>query len=408
MSGQENGGEEHWREAVDLLCRWESGRAHLDELLEHAELDRLRWLVMESFRQWLVIERILSPHVRRTPRPQLRQLLRLALGECLQREASTHPRVVHHAVGVSRRLGLSPAEAGFLNAVLRNILRDWEKWKDPPLEWSHPGWLVRRWEKQFGREATRQLLRWNQDVPHLTVQGTDCPAYAEPTAWPGFYRLRKGRFPEALADLRKGTTYVQDPFTRIPVELLDPRPGETILDLCAAPGGKTRLIAGRMRSRGRLLAVDLEGKRLERLRENASRIPGIPVEVIGASVENLPGNPGDPGESAVDGVLIDVPCSNTGVIQKRPDVKLRLRECEIRTLADRQSRLLELASAWVRPGGRLVYSTCSIEEEENRAVVEAFCSEHPDWGLARGVMSRPWECGHDGGGAFLLTRNPPH
>jgi 16S rRNA (cytosine967-C5)-methyltransferase len=130
--------------------------------------------------------------------------------------------------------------------------------------------------------------------------------------------------------------------------------------------------------------------------------------IIGSPLEELEGCAPEHGLQAgsMDAVLIDVPCSNTGVIQKRPDVKLRIKADEISALGTRQLELLELAARWVKPGGRLVYSTCSLEAEENTEVVEAFCRRNPSWQLQRSVISLPWECGHDGGAAFLLTINP--
>ncbi|HSH09430.1 MAG TPA: RsmB/NOP family class I SAM-dependent RNA methyltransferase, partial [Oceanipulchritudo sp.] len=392
-----------WGEAVELLCRWESGVAHMDDLLEKAELQGSRWLVMETFRQWLVIERILAPRLRKLPRPQALQILRLAVAECLQREPETHPRIVHHAVEVARQLGLSRPETGFLNAVLRGILRDGAGWGTVSLEATHPEWLVKRWSNQFGPEGVQGLLAWNQAVPDISLRAPACPEYAEATVWPGYFRIKSGRFKEALPDLRAGRAYVQDPFTRIPVELLAPQPGERVLDLCAAPGGKTRLLAEVMQGKGILVAVDRPGARLKRLVENAQRMPTELVRVLGCALEELDKDRLSPfiPDGLADAALIDVPCSNTGVIQKRPDVKIRLGEGDIARLALVQGSLLAAAARWVRPGGRLVYSTCSLEAEENDQVVAAFLAKHDDWQLETRLISLPWECGHDGGGAFL-------
>lgn len=399
-------GKRHWGKAVELLCKWENGVAHLDDLLEGADLGEVRWLVMETFRQWLLVEHLLEARIQRLPRPMLHQLLRLALAECLARGPELHPRIVHHAVAIARSLGLSAGEQGFLNAVLRTILREGDIKKPVPVERSHPGWMVARWTEQFGEAACHELIRWNQALPVLTVYAADCPSYGEPTQWPGYFLISRAAFAEALPDLQAGRAYVQDPFARIPVELLDPRPGETVLDLCAAPGGKTRLIAERMRGKGQLVAVDKPGRRLARLQENASRLPSGRVQVVGRCIEDLTAADVRSARGAgADAVLIDVPCSNTGVIRKRPDVKLRLSEADILQVRQQQLELLGQAAGWVRPGGRLVYSTCSLEKEENEGVVEAFCRENAGWEVDRSILSRPWECGHDGGGAFLLTRH---
>ena len=400
-----------WPAAVELLCQWEAGREHLDDLLEHAGLDYSRWLVMETFRNWYLIEDLLASRIRRQPRPKVRQLLRLAVAECRDREPEAWPRVIHHAVKTANGMGLSKGEGGFINGVLRGLLRDGALGERFPVELTHPAWLVQRWEKHFGGDGMVGLLAWNQAKPVLHLHAGACPPYAEPTPWTGYFRIPPGTFAEAAADLAAGRIYIQDPFARIPVDLLDPRPGECILELCAAPGGKTRLILERMGGEGALLAVDKPGMRLQRLRTNLEPFAGESrLRVHGAYLEELesasPGEPWHPG--GIDGVLIDVPCSNTGVIQKRPDVKLRIAPEDPAEQGRRQKRLLEHAARWVRPGGRLVYSTCSLEPEENEEVVNAFLAGNSDWQLKQATLSRPWECRHDGGGAFLLTYAKEH
>ncbi|NDV61397.1 hypothetical protein G0Q06_02915 [Puniceicoccales bacterium CK1056] len=395
---------EDWREAIALLVKFCRGEAHLDILLDNAHQLHSRWLVMETFRQWLVIDALLAPHLKRAPRPEAHNLLRLAVAECLYREEADRPKVVHYAVEVARGIKLSKPEAGFVNGVLRSVLRA-GKFSDAGPEKSHPDWLVKRWKNSLGEAATQQLLNWNQSIPGLYVRAGEKPEYCDETDWAGYFKVQQSRSPDAIADVKAGKVYIQDPFTRIPVDLLDPKPGESILDLCAAPGGKSRLLSERMSGKGRLILVDKPGNRLERLISNFARLEKPGPLIIGSLLENLEAlAPEHNLECAsMDAVLIDVPCSNTGVIQKRPDVKLRLKEADILAQSEQQLKLLELAARWVRPGGRLVYSTCSLEPEENTAVVEAFCKAHGKWKLVREKLSQPWECGHDGGGAFLLT-----
>lgn len=404
MKGMNRKEKGDWEQAVELLQQFESQSAHLDELLEAHSLGRLHWLVMETFRCWFLTESLLERRLQRRPRPVAYQLLRLGLTECLLREAAERPKVVHHVVGVGRDLGLSRPETGFLNGVLRGILRE-EPLEHADLTQTHPEWLVERWKRQFGDAGMRALLEWNQTRPQLHVQADHVPEYAEGTPWPGYHRVRPDGMAAAIADLRAGTTYAQDPFARIPVDFLDPRPGESVLDLCAAPGGKSRLLARRLGRSGRLFMVDKPGPRLERLKANVRHFGTPETTVIASRVEDL-GQPGAGGgfmPRCFDAVLVDVPCSNTGVIQKRPDVKVRLNPAAIPAHGAAQARLLAGASKWVRPGGRLVYSTCSLEPEENGAVVQLFLVSHPGWKLAASCLSLPWQCGHDGGGAFLLT-----
>lgn len=394
-----------WKAAITLLSEWGRGHSHLDDLLDRHDVGNLRWLVMEVFRNWLLVEERLAEHLRRKPRPQAYNLLRLGVGECLNRDAGDRPKVVHHAVEVAQALGLNKSECGFVNAVLRNVLRNWDKIEEQSSLATHPSWLVKRWRKQFDEAQLEKLLDWNQRIPELVLRAESCPDYAEESRWEGFYCLPKKRFAEAEADLRSGKTYMQDPFTRHPAELLGARPGERILDLCAAPGGKTLMLAQAMQGNGMLIALDKPGKRMDRLRENLDRSGHEWVSTVADRVESFSKAKLQEitGFEHVDGILIDVPCSNTGVIQKRPDVKLRLTDASIEKHADQQLELLSHAAGWVRPGGRVVYSTCSLEHEENLGVIDRFLESHAGWELTKSVMSYPWECQHDGGGAFLLT-----
>lgn len=398
--------EHEWMTALAIMGDWQKGGAHLDELLETRDPGRSRWLVMEVFRNWMWIDQILGRQVRKEPRPRTSNLMRLAVAELLNRATDKHARVVHHAVQSGKAAGLSVAECGFVNAVLRSLIREQALSVMPDMRLTHPAWLVRRWEQQFGQTAAMELIRWNQSVPELAIRADSCPGYAVASRWEGFFLVQPGRFAEALDDLKTGRVYVQDPFTRIPVELLAVGRDEHVLDLCAAPGGKTRLLAEALAGTGVLVAVDKPGRRLQRLQENLEMSGFSNIRMLGGRVEDLDQQQLQPvlGRRQADAVLIDVPCSNSGVIQKRPDVKLRLQQGDFARHAAQQLRLLGHAAGLVRPGGRLVYSTCSIDTEENSGVVEEFLSGNPDWRLTESRLSYPWDCNHDGGAAFLLTR----
>ncbi|MEX0321983.1 MAG: RsmB/NOP family class I SAM-dependent RNA methyltransferase [Puniceicoccaceae bacterium] len=395
-----------WRSAIELLLQWDRGDRHLDDLLEKYNIGKLRWLVIESFRTRPVVDRILDGKMSRKPRPKVLHILRLAVTEILNRGSDKHPAIVNSAVAMAKELGVSKPEVGFINGVLRSILRAPDD-QEYSLDETVAPWLLSRWRRQFGAEALALLLEWNSRVPEITIRGLDCPEYATSTEWNGFFRIQDGRFSDAIKDLESGLFYVQDPFTRIPVELLEVQPGETILDLCAAPGGKSRWLLENMEGKGRLVAIDRPGARLKRLERNLQAVSSQNASVIGADVLRMETEMKAAGirPGSVDAVLIDVPCSNTGVIQKRPDVKLRLVKEDIQQQADMQLSLLDAAAQWPRTGGRLVYSTCSLEEEENSGVVSSFLQLHPDWELKESVLSLPWMCGHDGGGAFLLTKS---
>lgn len=392
-----------WVTAVRILVKYDRGLGHLDLLLDRMDPGQARWLVMSVFRHRLSIDELLERHWERRPREVALNVLRLALAEIFEKAESEYPQITHHAVAVGRALGMSRAETGFVNAVVRRCLGTLE---ERSLESTHPAWLVSRWRREFGEEALFKLLAWNQRTPRLMLSSESPLEGLVSTPWPGYYWIGDGRLSDFEAKLRSGAVYVQDAFARLPVDLLSPSKGETLLDLCAAPGGKTRLIQQRLGGEGRVYAVDLGGKRMDRLKENLTNWGAPSVMPIAADVEKMEQALGSVGctVGSVDGVLLDVPCSNTGVMQKRPDVKLRLSEAVIKQTATVQQRLLCAAAKWVRPGGRLVYSTCSIEPEENVDVVRAFTEANPDWQFVRGGVSIPWETEHDGGGAFLLTR----
>lgn len=234
------------------------------------------------------------------------------------------------------------------------------------------------------------------------------PAFLQPTRWPGFHEIASGHWAEVEPLLKSGRLYLQDPGTRRAVELLAPQPGESVLDACAAPGGKSLLLADAMRT-GTLVAFDLPGPRIARLKENLARVAGVEVALVqGDLMKGAAGELKAHGlPAAYAGVLVDAPCSNTGVMRHRVDVKWRLRESDFRRHARQQLSLLHAAARLVAPGGRLVYSTCSLDVVENEEVVAAFLGS-PAAGAFRqeaGGRDFPWDTGHDGAGAFLLRRD---
>jgi 16S rRNA (cytosine967-C5)-methyltransferase len=298
---------------------------------------------------------------------------------------------------------------------------------------SHPEWLVRRWLMQFGADSTRRLLEWNQQPASVYARwrpasmDAGAPEWLKPTAWPGYFEVPPGRWREVEPLLKSGRLYLQDPGARFAVELLAPRPGETVLDACAAPGGKSLLVADTMLAAtgkgtaretaglaaasvaaGRVVALDLPGARIDRLKENLARVNGVDVALVQADLivdgYRMLDEHGLPTEYAA--VLVDVPCSNTGVMRHRVDVKWRLQEGDFRKHARQQLALLHAAARLVAPGGRIVYSTCSIDPEENEQVVKAFFGSRAGgpFKLEAQTLSFPWESGHDGAAAFLLRR----
>lgn len=419
-----------WPTAARLIARWLDQRERIDTLLDSLprtlrgpERARCQHLVLGVVRHYGRIEAALARLVAHPPRFSTRAVLFIAGFELIEaandKDDGRVAKIVHHAVEQTKALA-SPAEARLVNAVVRKLAPVLAQ-PAPTLNvsadelaeyFSHPAWLVRNWLAQFGPEATRTLLEWNQRPAPIYARwrgpsGEAVPAFLKPTDWPGVFEVESGRWPEVEPLLKSGKLYLQDPSTRSPIDLLAPKSGETVLDLCAAPGGKSLLIADTMKA-GRLVAVDVPGSRIDRLKENLSRVEGVEVALVQADVlENL---------SVVlcehrlppvyDAVLLDVPCSNTGVMRHRVDVKWRLQPGDFKKHPQQQLSLLHAAARMVGPGGRLVYSTCSIDADENENVVKAFLASKAGgpFELVTSTISYPWTTKHDGAGAFLLRR----
>ena len=420
-----------WPAAVELIARWLERKERADALLEKlprelsgTERARSQNLVLGVIRHFGRVQATLDRLLATPPRAVTRAALLVAGYELIEAAADADlgrvAKIVHHAVELSKSLA-SPAEARLVNAVVRKLaglLASPTPAADADADalaeyFSHPPWLVRSWLSQFGPDATRALLEWNQRPATVHARWRADPAvdvpppWLKPTPWPGFFEVESGHWTDVEPLLQAGKIYLQDPSTRLPVELLQPKPGESILDLCAAPGGKSLLVADTMQQ-GRLVAVDAPGPRINRLKENLARAIGTEVALVQADVlkplfpilreHRLP--------ETYDGVLLDAPCSNTGVMRHRVDVKWRLQAGDFKKHPQQQLTLLHSAARLVAPGGRLVYSTCSIDTEENEAVIRLFLASRAaaQFTLEHSLISYPWISGHDGGGTFLLRR----
>ncbi|HAV13597.1 MAG TPA: RNA methyltransferase [Opitutae bacterium] len=418
-----------WDAAVTLVDGYFSGNLKANQLLDGLPQDFsgerraiCQSLFLGALRHGHRVQAGLQPLLRKNPRSLVQAILLVAGYEMLAADTEKMPKIVHHAVERGKKM-VAKSELGFLNAVLRR-LPDSLATLSPDSEiadfYSHPRWLVKRWQSEFGLENTTRLLKWNQNIPatYLKLYRTleDIPAGLEATQWPQFYKASaEASWSDDLRPLlNNGDAYAKDPSTRIAPELLAPQAGESVLDLCAAPGGKAFDLAHAMQQHGTIIAVDLPGKRIARLRENLSTLNSDKLfcKIVEKDVLQL--TPTDFVKQKLpetyDAVMLDAPCSNTGVIQRRTDVKWRLETTDIEDCAALQAELLQAAAQFVKPSGRLVYSTCSIEDAENTEVVEAFLNTEigQAFALTKSHQSLPWESGHDGAGAFLLIRECSH
>ncbi len=419
-----------WTVTCRLLSKHLSSGGRIDALLETLpvqmpaeERRRCRHLLYGAVRHRGLLEWAIRAHVPRAPRPGLLAVLLLGAFELMEHPQEA-PSIVHHWVGCARET-TSAGESRLVNAVLRRLPATLEAAAadtstDPATlarNFSHPAWLVERWLGRYGTDATRQLLHWNQQpapvharVARMPPTGHALgalPSFFEPTPWDGFHRLDRPDWTVVEQWLAEGRIYIQDPATALAPGLLAVKPGEAVLDLCAAPGGKTLQLAEAAVPGGHVLAVDLPGARLERLRRNVGSRPDLPVTVLGHDATRLESSGlralGLP--EAFDAVLVDVPCSNTGVLRHRVDVKERLQPADIDGLVRLQKAMLARAAELARPGGRIVYSTCSLEPEENVELVSGFIDEtRGGFAMIEARRSLPWESGCDGAGAFLIER----
>ena len=217
--------------------------------------------------------------------------------------------------------------------------------------------------------------------------------------------LGRGSRVASLPGYEQGCFTVQDPSTELAVDLLAPRPGESVLDACAAPGGKTVLIAERMQGRGSILALDRHADRLTRLHENCRRLDLGIVDPARADASSPAAIRQCAGERRFARVLVDAPCTNTGVLRRRPDARWRFSAQRMATLAATQRRLLDAAASFLEPAGRLVYSTCSLGPEEGQELVRGWLDGHPGFTLVEQRTLFPPDSNTDGVYAAALTRN---
>ncbi|MGH7936806.1 MAG: 16S rRNA (cytosine(967)-C(5))-methyltransferase RsmB [Chthoniobacterales bacterium] len=400
--------------ALTCLRRWRVGTDFADRIVAEAFAasplsvsDRgfalelfygaLRNLTLLDF--W--IGQLRSAPVDATPR----DILRLGLYQILLLDTAAHA-AVFETVELA-----APRARSLVNAILRRALREKASLtslvsKQPLVtRFSHPQFLIEKWTQQFGVGATEELCGWNnQPAPNyarinpLKISVVDF-AKKYPTSVPLPERPEFVALPEPAAALASGDCYMQDPSTLLACELLQPSPNEKVLDACAAPGGKTACLAALMVNTGTLIATDRDEARLERLRSNLVRLGVANVSIVRCDwLESS----GGLAKQSFDKILLDAPCSNTGVMRRRVDVRWRLRPEDFRRMPAQQLAILRKVASLLKPGGSVVYSTCSLEPEENEAVVDEFLREHPSFRLTTSRKSLPFRDGFDGAFATRL------
>jgi 16S rRNA (cytosine967-C5)-methyltransferase len=364
------------------------------------------------------------------PRPQkpaIQTLLRLGLYQIFFLDRVPDHAAVNETVEMARHCGCG-TQTGFLNAVLRGCLRERDTLdarikqlrKDQPWTgWSHPEWLWKRWSARWGAEKTARLMEWNNSPASACARVNTLKIQADKLVerwrmeenveydfltrdWTGenlVFTLKSHPPLPKMQSFLDGWFYIQDPSTLMSVNLLDPKPGDSVLDFCAAPGGKTTFIAQLMNNQGRIVACDNAVDRIALLEENCRRLG-----VTCSQAFNLAAATATLGADRFDRVLVDAPCSNTGVMRRRVELRWRIQAVEIQRLRAAQLELLGRAAPLVKPGGVLVYSTCSLEPEENTQVTQEFLASRSDFQLETERELFPPTDGVDGAYAARMKR----
>ena len=383
------------RTAAFIVARWLATHEFPNEMLPPGGADRafVQDVVYTVVRRFRPLRAVLGELLRTWPKGELEALVLVGAAQILYMPDVPDFAAVNETVDAAKACGRGRRLDRVVNGVLRALIRrraEFEaKLAAAPLaeRASYPNALARRWIARYGAERAEALAAWH-NTPAETWLAYP-PGAAEP-----FVKLARGRKVTEVEGYADGAFLVQDPATALAVELLDVHPGQTVLDFCAAPGGKTAQIAWRLAPTDTLVAQEVNPKRLARLRENLARLKLERVEAT-AAVE---------AGRLFDRVLVDAPCSNTGVLRRRPDARWRWTPEHLRELCDLQGQILDAAAAHVAPGGTLVYSTCSNEPEENAERIAAFCAAHPDFTETARRESLPIETGHDGAFASQLTK----
>jgi 16S rRNA (cytosine967-C5)-methyltransferase len=340
----------------------------------------------------------------------LRDVLRLGLYQLFFLDTAQHAAVHETVELVSKR------QRAVTNAMLRaaarrrNELLSRAGAQSLSVRTSHPQWLVARWQQHFDAKNAEELCRWNNLPPPIYGRINRLKINREkflqlyPKPRPVAHNSDFVEFDTLPANaLNRGHCYIQDPSTVIACQLLDPKPAEKILDACAAPGGKTGFIALLMKNMGTIVACDRDAERLLVLKDNMARLG---VGIVHSLRHNWKGGriPEEVASVApFDRILVDAPCSNTGVMRRRVDVRWRLRPGDLIRMPGDQFEITRSAISLLKPGGVLVYSTCSLETEENEPLVARLLDEFPRMRLRDQEFCLPFRDHFDGAFAARLV-----
>lgn len=391
--------------ALSILLAVDKNQAY-SNLLLHQTIERhkieakdrglLTEITYGTLQHKMTLDFYLEPFIRGKVDHWVRWLLRLSLYQMHYLTRIPAHAAVNEAVEIAKRRG-HQGIASTVNGILRSILREGVRSVDEiknqverlSIGTSHPQWLVERWVETYGFETTREMLEENNIPPVQTVRVNTTkvtPAQVlssleeegleakQSEIIPECIHLLSGQAARTKA-FKEGWMTIQDESSMIPANALNPQPGWRVLDMCAAPGGKTTHLAEKMQNEGSILATDLHPHKLELVDENTARL-GLDI------VQTAPVDGRKAAEylqlESFDAILVDAPCSGLGVMRRKPDIKYTKREEDLENLQTIQIALLDAATKVLKQGGRLVYSTCTVDKQENEGTVEAFLATHPE------------------------------
>lgn len=332
--------------------------------------------------------------------PDLRTILHIGLYQLRYQDRIPASAAVNTTVELAKENGFKGL-TGVVNGLLRQYVRLAVNSTEPlnlPEEiverlgvlYSFPDWMIKMWIEQLGREETQQLCEWFNQSPTIDLRVNLLRVSIEEVEAAmnevGVEVQRVPHVPQALRvtggigtiqqlpGFDQGWWSVQDSSAGLVSHLLDPQAGEVVIDACAAPGGKTTHIAELMGDEGIIWACDRAASRLKKVQENAQRLQLKSIQICAGDSRNLPQF-----TASADRVLLDAPCSGLGTLHKRPDIRWRSTPETVQELSVLQGELLSQAATWVKPGGILVYATCTVHPQENEGVIQGFLERHPHW-----------------------------
>lgn len=388
--------------SIEILNEFSNSRhidySNADDLEESRDRARVREYVQGIMRRMSYLDFLVGEYSNvgfEHMNERLKNILRLAIYEMLFMDGTPLYASINEAVEIAK-LTLGHKTGELVNAILRNLQRDLGNLPQPKHKdrtkliattFSHPEWLVERWVKRLGERQAFKLMQADNHRPEYYIRVNSLrtkPEYFKirmekndvdfiESEWlDGYFKIPHIGEIISKGWPKKGFCQIQDIAAGFAPTILQPQPGENIYDLCAAPGTKSIMIADKLHNEGSVLAVDVDGDKLYKLSESAMSFGAETIKVRRADATQLDLPP-------TDAVLLDAPCTGTGVLSKRADLRWRRKPQDLEQSVELQKQLLDAAAGMVKEGGRLVYSTCSLEPEENSQQVKNFLNRHPEF-----------------------------